>query len=62
MEIDGKQVIGLIELRGIYDGWSIAVLEDGTRYNRWAGREGEEHRAELTEAFIRGEGPNEGWF
>lgn len=29
----------LIELRGVYDGWSIALLEDGTMLNRWA-REG----------------------
>ncbi len=25
----------LIEIRGIYDGWSIAKLPDGTLVNRW---------------------------
>ena len=30
----------LIELRGVYDGWSIAVLKDGSYVNRWAGVDG----------------------
>lgn len=30
----------LIELRGVYDGWSIAVHKDGTLRNRWAGEDG----------------------
>lgn len=25
----------LLTLRGVYDGWSIAVLPDGTKVNRW---------------------------
>ena len=25
----------LIEIRGIYDGWSVAKLPDGTLVNRW---------------------------
>lgn len=29
-----------IELRGVYDGWSIAVRKDGTLHNRWANDEG----------------------
>lgn len=29
----------LIEIRGVYDGWSIAVLKDGTLWNRWANDE-----------------------
>jgi hypothetical protein len=24
-----------IEIRGIYDGWSVAKLPNGTLYNRW---------------------------
>lgn len=24
-----------IEIRGIYDGWSVARLPDGTLHNRW---------------------------
>jgi hypothetical protein len=30
----------LVELRGVYDGWSIAVHKDGTLRNRWAGDDG----------------------
>lgn len=47
----------LIELRGIYDGWSVALLEDGTMLNRWE-REGGgpipglEHRWEAAEEYI----------
>lgn len=25
----------LIEIRGVYDGWSIAEMKDGTLVNRW---------------------------
>lgn len=25
----------LIEIRGIYDGWSVAKMKDGTYRNRW---------------------------
>jgi hypothetical protein len=25
----------LIELRGVYDGWSVAILPNGTVLNRW---------------------------
>ena len=24
-----------ISIRGVYDGWSVAVLKDGTMLNRW---------------------------
>jgi hypothetical protein len=30
----------LIELQGVYDGWSIALYEDGTMVNRWANEDG----------------------
>ena len=30
----------LIEIRGVYDGWSIAVMKDGTMRNRWANDDG----------------------
>ena len=48
----------LIELRGVYDGWSIAVHTDGTLRNRWASAdgtaiEGYERRWEATENAIR---------
>jgi hypothetical protein len=26
----------LVQLQGVYDGWSIAMLNDGTAVNRWA--------------------------
>lgn len=32
----GPRIDHTIELRGVYDGWSIAVLTDGTLVNRWA--------------------------
>lgn len=62
MTIDGKKVDHLIELRGVYDGWSVAVLEDGTHVNRWADIPGYEHRAEVVDAFLRGEESNGRWF
>lgn len=33
--IDRENVAYLVELRGVYDGWSIAVMKDGSRVNRW---------------------------
>lgn len=30
------QICHLIELRDVHDGFSIAVLHDGTQLNRWA--------------------------
>ena len=30
----------IIELRDVYDGWSIAVLKDGSLVNRWAEPDG----------------------
>lgn len=32
---DGVEVF--IEIRGIYDGWSVAKMKDGTLVNRWPG-------------------------
>ena len=58
----------LIELRGVYDGWSVQVLMDGTLVNRWLDPEtgeaypGYERRAEITQAFIDGEESNGRWF
>ncbi len=47
----------LIELRGVYDGWSIKVLKDGTAINRWADEDGKpvegyERRWQLTQDAI----------
>lgn len=47
----------LIELRGVYDGWSVAVLKDGTLVNRWADADGNaipgyERRWKATRDFI----------
>lgn len=30
----------IVEIQGVYDGWSIAVLDDGTMVNRWENDEG----------------------
>lgn len=35
-----KTIDHLIELRGVYDGWSIAAYTDGTFRNRWAEDDG----------------------
>lgn len=35
IDIDYTQVDHFIEIRGIYDGWSIAVMADGRHVNRW---------------------------
>ena len=42
-EIDSAQIDHLIELRGVYDGWSIARLKDGSLVNRWADNDGVVH-------------------
>lgn len=41
-----------IELPHIYDGWSIAVLKDGTKVNRWAGQRGYERRAKQVQDVL----------
>ena len=33
--IDMEQVEVLIEVQGIYDGWSVAKMKDGRVLNRW---------------------------
>ena len=62
---DSVQVVDdtayLIELRGVYDGWSVRVLKDGTRINRWAGIPGYERRAAVVDAYLAGEEPNGRW-
>jgi hypothetical protein len=61
-------VAHLIELRGVYDGWSVSVHEDGTRVNRWIDPEtsnpypGCERRAATVNAYLAGEEPNGRWF
>ena len=67
-KIGGQNVDHIIEITGVYDGWSVAVLEDGTRWNRWANdtqdgpEPGYERRYEATAAYLRGEEPNGRWF
>lgn len=54
------QVHYLIELPGVYDGWSIAAMTDGTFSNRWANDSGDgpfpgyERRWEAAEKAIAG--------
>jgi len=58
--INMEDVELVIELLGVYDGWSVAVMKDGTRINRWRG-EGS-RREEVTDAYLRGEESNGRWF
>lgn len=32
---EDDEVVLLIEIRGIYDGWSVAKMKDGRLVNRW---------------------------
>lgn len=34
-KVDMDQVELLVEIPGVYDGWSWAILKDGTAVNRW---------------------------
>lgn len=49
MDIDMDRVVMLYEIRGLYDGWSVAEYEDGTLHNRWP--EGDRRHA-VAESFI----------
>lgn len=49
-EFEAAEIV--IELQGVYDGWSIAVMKDGTLRNRWSDLEGYERRADQTQAVI----------
>lgn len=40
-EYNWDDVDHTIELRGVYDGWSIAVLKSGQMINRWENRAGD---------------------
>lgn len=52
------EIVELIEFPEIYDGWSVAVMSDGTFKNRWAdddgtsARPGYERRWLATERYI----------
>lgn len=48
-EINHDEVESFIELRGVYDGWSIAKMKDGSYANRWPE---EDHRYKRTQDFI----------
>lgn len=58
MKFSHADVDHIIELPEVYDGWSIAVLKDGTWWNRWSNdddtgpREGYERRYRLTQVYI----------
>ncbi len=51
-----SEVAYLIEIRGLFDGWSIAVLEDGTWKNRW-NPEDYPYRHAATQEYIEKHGP-----
>lgn len=51
----------VVELQDVYDGYSVIVLKDGTRINRWASQHeanqaeyGREHRWSLTQRYLQG--------
>jgi hypothetical protein len=48
-EIDTSQLDYYIEIRGVYDGWSVAKMKDGSYINRW---EPEDRRYQATQDFI----------
>ena len=60
--IETDEIDHLVELRGVYDGWSVAVMKDGTKINRWANEPGYERRAAIVDAYLAGEEPNGRWF
>lgn len=67
MKYNRDELVQVIELRGVYDGWSVGVLSDGSRFNRWGDGNGKalpgyERRWEVTEAFLNGEEANGRWF
>lgn len=44
-------VVMLIEIRGVYDGWSAAILADGRIVNRW-NKDDHPQTYAATEAYI----------
>jgi hypothetical protein len=40
LRIELAEALTTIELLGVYDGWSIAVMRDGGWLNRWSNDEG----------------------
>lgn len=50
MKIDHDEVQILIEVRGIYDGWSVALMNDGTYVNRW---DCGDYRYDPTQEYMR---------
>ena len=51
MEIDETELDHYIEIRGIYDGWSVAKMKDGRLINRWPESDG---RFKPTQQWIEG--------
>lgn len=50
------KTVGLIELKHVYDGWSIAVTEGGRLVNRWENVQDEfPERFEATQEWINNE-------
>lgn len=48
-----SKIAGYIELRHIYDGWSVGLTEDGSLVNRWEDRQDEfPERFEATQEWI----------
>lgn len=66
LDDEGDGIAWLVELRGVYDGWSVAVMQDGTRVNRWGKNgvayPGHERQFETVESYLRGEDAEGRWF
>lgn len=59
-DYSSAEIDHLVEIQGLYDGWSIAVFRDGRVYNRWQSKEncllpaeGLQRRYEETEKYIQ---------
>ena len=48
--MDAENIAVRIEIRGIYDGWSVAKMKGGTLVNRWKPEDG--RRYTETQAWI----------
>lgn len=58
LRIPEEDILHLIELRDVYDGWSVVATKDGRFINRWANDDGSgpepgyERRWAKTEEYI----------
>ena len=51
--MDESEIEVRVEIRGIYDGWSVAKMKDGMLVNRW---EPDDWRYQATQDWIEARG------